>query len=172
MSRLTNRHQLICHRALIFLTERMDNLKREVLNYLERSPLIQENLLPLKNGAVILINIENQYRIYLRRTPHKILVQTDLQDFDADVEFLFKFEAVRYILALRDLNLTDFAIEMIKQASLDNLSLRVHKSFLKLMRLGYFNILNQAGAPFWNLMAEYGLGSISKINQLLQKLRT
>ena len=149
----------------------MDNLKVAVVEFLNNAVLIQNTLSPLKTGACILLNFKNQDFVILRKTPQKLFAQSLKSAAECDIEFEMNLEAARHLLAQRNLDLTDFTLEMIKQASLDNLNLRIHKSFLKLMRLGYFNILQSAGAPFWKLLSEYGLGSISKINAMLHKFR-
>ena len=150
----------------------MENLRQEVLNYLEASAWIHDGLLPLKPGASLGIRIDQSFTLVFRRTNEQVLLHERRGDEELDLEFLVNFEGIRHLLAQKNLDLTGFAVEMIKQASLGNLNLRVHKSFIKLLRLGYVSVLNQAGAPFWSLLGQYGFGSLGKISQLLQKLRS
>lgn len=148
----------------------MENFKSQVIEFLANSEQIKSALAPLKNSAVIAIHVEDQIHLMIKRSSKGIEVD-DLLKIKADISFSFNLEAARHLIVQHELDKTDFAIEVLKQASLGNVKLQIHRSVLKLMRLGFIKAVTNVGAPFWTHLSHYGISSLSKLNQFLTKLR-
>lgn len=148
----------------------MENFKAQVITFLQNSEQLKNALSPLKNSAVIAIHIEDQIHLKVRSLNKGIDV-SESSSLQPDLSFYFNFESARHLIVQTELDKTDFAIEVLKQASLGNVSLKVHRSVLKLMRLGFIKAVTSVGAPFWTHLSHYGISSLSKLNQFLTKLR-
>lgn len=148
----------------------MQNFKIQIIDFLKKSHFILEALEPLKNHAVIGLKVDNQFYFQIKKSNKGIEVFED-PSMEVDICFMLNFEATRHLIAQTKLNKTDFAIEMLKQAGMGNIDLSVHRSVLKLMRLGFIQSVTKLGAPFWSHLSHYGISNLSKLNQFLSRLK-
>lgn len=149
----------------------MEKFRVSIIDFISNSEAVLSALAPLKNSAVICLKVDEQIDIKLKRTQTGIEI-IKKENVDPDITILLNFEAARHLLSQRTLDKTEFAIEVLKEATMGNVDLKVHRSVLKLMRLGFIKVVTSIGAPFWAQLSTHGISSLSKLNHFLSKIRT
>lgn len=88
-----------------------------------------------------------------------------------DVIFGLTPAAVDILANHKSLSLGDLGVEVLKQYVAGEIKIRVPGSFIGIMKNGYLNIIKEAGAPFLKYLATHGVSSLSKIPEIIKKLR-
>ncbi|MFK8137829.1 MAG: hypothetical protein AB8E15_05645 [Bdellovibrionales bacterium] len=149
----------------------MDDLLNDVEVFLNSNKAVDKAFSYFKSGAEIELRVgqKNYFTIIKQNTKVEVLRK---QSENKQVAFQFNAEATRHLLQQSNLNVGDFGVEVLKQYSLGNVQIKLHCSLIKLIRQGYFNLMREAGAPFWNHLSQFGIKNMNRLSELIGNLRT
>ena len=124
----------------------------------------------LGNGVEIGILIEGELECAFYKSVNSAGFETRKAK-DPDVIFQLNLTAIDVLCTLVEKNLGELGIEVLKQYLNGNVQIRVTGGFLGVMKNGYLSIVKDAGLPFAKFMAEHGVSNLSKIPELIKKLK-
>lgn len=88
-----------------------------------------------------------------------------------DVSFHLSPTAIDILCTKKGINLGELGVEVLRQYLAGEVKIKVHGSLFSIMKNGYIKIIMDAGVPFAKFLAEHGVGSLSKIPDIIKKLR-
>jgi hypothetical protein len=88
-----------------------------------------------------------------------------------DVIFMMSASAIDVLTEQKNLSLGNLGVEVLKQIVGGEIKIKVKGSLFSILKNGYLNIIKEAGAPFAQFLAEKGISSLSKIPDLIAKMR-
>lgn len=88
-----------------------------------------------------------------------------------DVIFRLSVSAADVLSSQSGLSLGHLGVEVLKQIVAGEIKIEVQGSLFSILKNGYLNIIKDAGAPFAQFLAEKGVSSLSKIPELIAKLK-
>ncbi len=88
-----------------------------------------------------------------------------------DVTFKMSPLATDTLCDVHDRTLGELGVEVLKQYLAGEVQVRVNGSLFGIMKNGYLGIIKDAGLPFAKFLAEHGVANISKIPEIIKKLK-
>lgn len=88
-----------------------------------------------------------------------------------DVIFHLSSTAVDVLCAQTGKNLGEIGVEVLKQYLAREVRIQITGGLLSIMKNGYLGIIKEAGMPFAKFLAEHGVSNLSKIPEIIKKLR-
>lgn len=88
-----------------------------------------------------------------------------------DVIFMMSASAIDVLTGQKGLSLGQLGVEVLKQVVAGEIRIKVKGSLFSILKNGYLTIIKEAGAPFAQFLAEKGVSSLSKIPDLIAKMR-
>jgi hypothetical protein len=91
--------------------------------------------------------------------------------FEPDVIFSITATGIDVLTSKTGYALGEFGIEVLKQYLAGEVKIKVVGSLFGIMKNGYLGIIKDAGVPFAKFIASHGVTSLSKIPEIIKKLR-
>ena len=88
-----------------------------------------------------------------------------------DIIFRLSSNAVQVLCSQEQKNLGELGVEVLKLYVKQEVGIQVLGSFLGIMKNGYLGIIKDAGMPFAKFLAEHGVSNLSKIPEIIKKLK-
>lgn len=88
-----------------------------------------------------------------------------------DVVFMMSTSAIDVLAGQKGLDLGTLGVEVLKQIVAGEIKVKVKGSLFSILKNGYLSIIKEAGAPFAHFLAEKGISNLSKIPDLIAKMR-
>ena len=130
----------------------------------------------LSERAAIAIHVDGRDFLFRRRKGKNTL--SEEKGKDADVHFWVPVIALRHLLSVSSLPGTGMGtlgvavIEHLLQASEESkIKFRVDSSFMGLWSKGYFSVLKAGGPEVASYLTRWGFDSLSRIKDVLRKIR-
>lgn len=89
-----------------------------------------------------------------------------------DVVFHLSAHAVDILTNHKGRNIGELGVEVLKLIVGKEIHLKVPGHLFSILKNGYLNIIKEAGAPFAKFLAENGVSHISKIPDLIKRLKS
>ena len=88
-----------------------------------------------------------------------------------DVIFLLSVTAVEILASQTNRTLGELGVEVLKQYLGGEVHMKVPGNIFSIMKNGYLGIIKDAGIPFAKFLAENGVSSLTKIPDIIKKLK-
>lgn len=138
--------------------------------FLETRPASKQAAKSLKKGVEIGLVINNSFQMAFYQEGGAPVL-SDREAINPDVIFYLTPEAIRNLTANNGDDMAELGIEVLREYLAENLSIHYQGSLLGFMRHGYLGIIKDAGLPFAKFLAAHGVENITKIPELINKLR-
>lgn len=89
-----------------------------------------------------------------------------------DVEFVLTSSAVESLTSNHEINMGELGVEVLKLYISKQVKIRVKGNIFGILKNGYLGIVKDAGLPFAKFLAENGVSNISKIPDLIKKMKS
>lgn len=148
--------------------------KSQLLEMLLKLEVFASGMAPLSAQALAAIEVEGD-RFFIKKV--KEASPACLQESQArpDITFTVPVLALQELTASPPENVPQMGIRIIRllveKDSSRRAGVSVHAGVLELMRLGYFSVLAKGGKPMVEFLTSRGLGGLSKIREILSKLK-
>lgn len=127
-------------------------------------------LVHLKKGREIRILLEGQHEVaLLYRDGHAVV--ENRAAVQPDIEFHVFPEALRQLSQAQSSTMAEFGIAVVKQILAGTIKVFVVSGLVSILRGGYLQIMTAAGPEFMGFLAQHGLKSLSKIHDVIQRLK-
>ncbi|MFM8268751.1 MAG: hypothetical protein ACKN9V_01065 [Pseudomonadota bacterium] len=143
-------------------------------SFFER-PVCQRAADPLKDGAELAIQVGTESPFSLSKHQGQLSLNPT-PPTSPDITFLLGAEIPSLMSQLTSNEMAELGISifnwMLEKDQNKRISARVHIDSFSILRKGYLGVLAQGGIPVMQYLATKGMGNLSKIKEVLSKLRS
>ncbi len=149
--------------------------EQELINFFG-GPLAEKAGAFLSERALIAIHVEERHFLFRRKKGKNVI--SEGESSEADVHFWFPLSTLRYLLELGLLpgtGMGTMGIAVIEHLfnveEARKIKFRVNMGFLGLWSKGYFSVLKAGGPEVASYLKRWGFDSLSRIKDVLRKIR-
>lgn len=137
---------------------------------LESNSTYEKALRHLKEGVEIEIIIGGDTQASLFRREGRTLVE-NREASNPDVIFHIKPETVFVLKNAETKEVSDLGVAILKEILAGNITMKVPGSLWNLTNNGYLLMIKEGGSKFLEQLTFYGVTSMSKLTQLVEKMK-
>ncbi len=139
-------------------------------NLVQSNPVFNQALVHLEKGREIRILLEGQHECALLFRDGAAQVENRKAQ-SPDIEFHVYPEALRVLAGQSTSSMAEFGTMVVKQILAGTVKVYTVSGLISVLRGGYLQIVTAAGPEFMGVLAQHGLKSLGKIQELVSALK-
>ena len=149
----------------------LDEITKQLADFLTNDPACAVASQCLSRGVEIGVLLDDTvHGSFFRKTEGAGFEAREARS--PDVVFHMNASAVEILAGQKGLNLGELGVEVLKLVVSKDIRVKVPGNLFGIMKNGYLGVVKEAGLPFAKYLTEHGVSNLSKIPEIIKKLKS